>query len=256
MCCFSGIVTSVSKTRIFARLVEPNRQALVYQMGLNAPEDVAMILPIPVPAGAGEDAVKFIDLSDYGDFFADLAKGFPFLISRKDKNPKAANDGLLALEIHSVGSFEASFVPTVKDFARLDARFRLPDGTWDKLPAYAEYGFAVFKLKKGNQKIHPMAFSFPTALARKSQLFFPTVHIHDGKVHAKEEFDHQLYAQTWPKAGLSSRHGWEESAALAGSFTQLAEAKGLLWKDGHIYRKEISGVQPNEDTVAQAIAIG
>ena len=257
MCCFSGPVNDVSKTRIFARLITPNRQALVYQMGLDAPADVAMILPIPVPPKSGENAVKFIDLSGYGDFFNDLAKGFP---TRNDSNlytwAKSSAARAPKLEVHSVGSFEASFVPTVKDFARLDPRFRLPDNTWDKLPAYTHYGFAVFKFNKGKQKAHPMAFSFPTTLAEKSQLFFPTVHIHDGKVHKKEEFDHHLYAQTWPKAGLSSRHGWEESPALASSFTKLAKAKGLLWKEGHVYRKKITGLQSNVDTPAQAIMIG
>ena len=62
-----------------------------------------------------------------------------------------------------VGAFEASFVPTVKDFSRLDKRFRLPAGAWNKLSTYNDYGFAVFKLKHGALKVHPMAFSFPDA---------------------------------------------------------------------------------------------
>ena len=103
-----------------------------------------------------------------------------------------------------VGSFVASFVPTVKDFSRLDEQFRLPDGTWDKLPAYKDYGFAVFKLKKGEQKVHPMAFEFPRA--DKTRLFFPTVHIHDGKVHDQAGFDHVLYCQ-----GVDTRMRWRES---------------------------------------------
>jgi hypothetical protein len=35
------------------------------------------------------------------------------------------------LEVIQVGDFEASFVPTVKDFSRLDERFRLPSAVWD-----------------------------------------------------------------------------------------------------------------------------
>jgi hypothetical protein len=38
-----------------------------------------------------------------------------------------------------------------------------------------------------------MALSFPVREGGK--LFFPTVHIHDGKVHPTERFDHTLYAQ-------------------------------------------------------------
>lgn len=255
MCCFSGPVHDVTKTRIFARLIEPKRQALAYQMSLDTPADVAMILPIPVIPGSGEKAVQFIDLSGYEYFFSDLAKGFPTRSDSKwDYAAPLAAAG--SLQVHSVGSFEASFVPTIKDFARLDKRFRLPDGTWDKLSQYANYGFAVFKLKKGNSKIHPMAFSFPSSLASKSQLFFPTVHIHDGKVHEKEKFDHILYAQTWPKAGLSSRQGWRESPALAASFTKPEKSKGLLWKAGHVYQRKLSGMLPNQDAIGQAVAIG
>ena len=91
----------------------------------------------------------------------------------------------------------ASFVPAIKDFARLDKQFRLPDSVWEKLPLYKEFGFAVFKLKKpekGEQKVHPMAFEFPRA--SKNILFFPTVHIHDGTVPAKARFDHSLFARS------------------------------------------------------------
>jgi hypothetical protein len=48
MCCFSRPVEHVSNTSIFARPVAKGRQALVYTIQLNAREDLAMILPIPV----------------------------------------------------------------------------------------------------------------------------------------------------------------------------------------------------------------
>ena len=38
-----------------------------------------------------------------------------------------------------------------------------------------------------------MAFEFETRL--KNEIFFPTVHIHDGEVHKREHFDHTLYLQ-------------------------------------------------------------
>ena len=61
MCCFSGPVTFVRGTRIFARITEPGRQAIVYQMEFGAKQDLAMILPLPVAAGSDEKALKFID---------------------------------------------------------------------------------------------------------------------------------------------------------------------------------------------------
>ena len=52
MCCFSGNVTFVRGTRIFTRMTEPGRQAIVYQMEFGAKQDLAMILPLPVAKGA------------------------------------------------------------------------------------------------------------------------------------------------------------------------------------------------------------
>ena len=216
-----------------------------------------MILPIPVISGSGEEAVDFINLGGYENFFRDLEKGFPkpkMRIQWPTGSVKSAQVRLL--EVVSVGSFVASYVPSVKDFARLDARFRLPKGTWDKLPQYRDYGFAVFQLKKGAGKIHPMAFSFPSRLASSAQIYFPTVHIHDGEVHEMEEFDHILYGQTWPKAGLSSRKGWEESPQFAVNFTEINKSKELLWGKGHIYRKRMNGKLKNEDVIGQAILVG
>ena len=139
------------------------------------------------------------------------------------------------------------FVPAIKDFARLDRQFRLPDGVWEKLPQYKEFGFAVFKLKKpaeDMQQVHPMAFEFPRA--DRSVLFFPTVHIHDGKVHADADFDHMLYLQ--PTGGRPPRN-WEESPQPAGMFMDVKKSEGLIAADEHVYRRRIGGRQKNQDTL-------
>ncbi|HZV35537.1 MAG TPA: hypothetical protein VFB72_13270, partial [Verrucomicrobiae bacterium] len=123
-----------------------------------------MVLPLPVKPGTGEDGVHFISLKDYPDFFDDLENGFPPPPSERATDSALAAPPAQAapLPVVQVGDFEASFVPTEKDFSRLDPRFRLPKDAWKKLPGYHDYGFAVFKLKpRGLQKVHPMAFSFP-----------------------------------------------------------------------------------------------
>src|SRR5262245_2257898 len=125
MCCFSRPVDSVTNTNIFARGAAAGRQFLAYEMTLAAKEDLAMILPLPVPPGCAEDAVRFIDLEGYPGFFADLKSGFPEPASRSAPGVAAGGKGK-ALAVVEVGSFEASFVPAAKDFARLDERFRLP----------------------------------------------------------------------------------------------------------------------------------
>src|SRR5688572_14325119 len=141
MCCFSRPVQSVRATNIFARSTEGGRQFLVYSMKLRAKEELAMVLPLPVKAGSGEKAVSFIDLKGYPEFFADLSKGFPMPLGASPMSRSlGAAPPAAKLEVVTVGSFEASFVPTVADFARLDERFRLPPGTWEKLPAYSNHG--------------------------------------------------------------------------------------------------------------------
>jgi hypothetical protein len=137
MCCFSGNVT-VTGTHIFARAGEGNAQLLAYQMDFSAKDPLAMILPLPVATEAKASSVRFINLESYPSFFEDLAEGI-----HGPTKGETADD----LAVVQVGSFEASFVPTRRDFAKLDKRFRLPDKVWDQSPGYANYGFAVFKLR-------------------------------------------------------------------------------------------------------------
>jgi hypothetical protein len=248
MCCFSGAVDRVANTRIFARILSKTQQALVYEMEYAASEQLAMILPIPVPAGTKEDGVTFLNLEKYPDFFKDLEKGFPVPV------PKFAAGGFggggfagaaAPLKVVEVGGYEASFVPTLADFARLDARFQLPVTTWEKLPNYKEYGFAVFQLKPEKQKVHPMAFTFPRH--GRSPLFFPTVHIHDGEVHEKAEFDHVLYLQPKDNTQMMPSN-WEDSPQSAKMFMQIKECQGLVNGDLHCYKKELFGKLRNRDT--------
>ena len=248
MCCFTGVVDSVSSTKIFAHPSSEGRQFVVYHMLYKAKEELAMVLPIPTPAKSADDAVKFINLEEYDSFFAALENGFPRPRPKSDAAPAGAIPPLpkAPLPVVEVGSFEASFVPSTADFSRLDKRFRLSDGVWEKLPTYKDFGFAVFKLKAGQPKIHPIAFEFPRA--RADRIFFPTVHIHDGEVHAEAEFDHVLYLQPGSAQSRTPRD-WEESPQPAGMFMDVKKSKGLLAGDLHVYRRRMRGKQKNADTL-------
>jgi hypothetical protein len=249
MCCFSGKVTSVRATKIFARALPNKRQALVYSMHLHTLSDVAMILPIPVAAGSGEDAVKFHALDGYPQFFTQLDLLFPQPAAHGYSGKAvvaAIGPRAVPLKVVEVGAFNASFVPTVHDFGRLDAQFRLPDDVWKKAGRYAKHGFAVFKLRKGNSDVHPMAFDFPTALEGK--LFFPTVHIHDGEVHPRAHFDHILYAQTSLDRAPDA-HVWQESEALAARDVSVTKAKGLVAGNAHVYKRTMIGTLRNADVI-------
>ncbi len=260
MCCFTGPVHHVSDTNIFARLDGQGRQGLAYQMRFASSQEVAMVLPLPVKPGAGEAAVRFINLQDYEEFFSDLPKGFPETEVAAEAFGIALEAVAAPLEVYSVGSFEASYVPSVDDFARLDERFRLPEAAWSSFPEYKDYGFAVFKLKEGTAKVHPMAFSFPTAL--DGLLFFPTVHIHDGVIHAKEAFDHTLYTQGAPPRKMTrltrigqSPDKWEESAKIPIQFMKAGKTQGLVKPDEHLHRLTVKGKFLNQDILVQQAAV-
>ena len=249
MCIFSPHISTVSNTKIFARSAAGGRQFLVYAMQYEAGSEVAMILPLPVPSAAPEDAVRFIDLSGYPEFFDDMGKGFILpQPARLGRGPSFLDEPKLI--VHQVGSFEASFVPALRDFARLDERFLLPKRTWDQLPHYADYGFAIFKLKAGTVKVHPMAFEFPRR--DPGELFFPTVHIHDGSVAPDARFDHVLYCQTSHR-----QDGWlvssNELPALhpspARRFMDIDRAQGIIAPDALVQLKHLFGMQPNRDIV-------
>ncbi|MEM9644516.1 MAG: hypothetical protein AAF989_05950 [Planctomycetota bacterium] len=256
MCCFSQPVISVNNTLIFARLSGESTQFLAYQMNYESREQNAMILPLPVKHPANAETLDFIDLKKYDAFFDDLADGFPFhsppsIGCSAAVGPTSHHD----LEVFEVGNYIASFVPTLSDFDRLDPKFTLPNEAWARIPGYENFGFAVFQLAAGALKPHTMAFEFQSA---SDDLFFPTVHIHDGEVHDSEEFDHVLCMQ---HAGLDSKvYGYENSHVedrstglirskyAASHFCNLDKSAGLIDGNLLVHRKVMRGNRPNSDT--------
>jgi hypothetical protein len=248
MCAFSGNTTVVvSNTRIFAK-TSGRLATIVYSMTLTVDSHVAMLLPLPVlQGGMGERALSFVNLEGYPDFFDDLDRGWPeptTMEAEATLGPVPCAGGRVPLAVHSVGAFEASFVPRLQDFDRLDARFRLSDDVWQKLPAYADYGFAVFRMAPGTDKsIHPMAFRFHTRFPDRT--FFPTVHIHDGEVHDTAAFDHSLYYQI-----MSERVAFRDERAsfdVASAFVHEAKNKALVSMNKLVYLKKLVGELPNRD---------
>lgn len=254
MCCFSGPVKAVGGTRIFARATEGDRQLLVYAMRAAFGADVAMVLPIPTPPGAPEDAVRWVDLSAADGFFTDLELLFPQ--PQASRGPVKQGAARQPLAVADVGAFEASFVPRLADFERLDARFRLPATVWDALPRYADWGFAVFKLRAApatglvsrvadalrgptDRSFHPMALELPRRDPR--QLFFPTVHVHDGAFHPRAHFDHALYAQA-----TAHPPGWDVGMA-AGQLRLPRPAWAWLAPERPVLRRRIVGEAINDD---------
>lgn len=260
MCCFTvttppGLFARlfqrpvhVSATRIFARMLEPGQQALAYSMNLDAAAPVAMVLPLPVAIGSGDDALQFVDLSAHPRMFVELHELFEFQpVAAARGGARLGGPSRQTLVVHCVGSFVASYVPSRADFDRLDPRFRLPAVLFDAVPNYADYGFAVFQLDSGKSTVHPMAFKFASRDA--TRLFFPTVHVHDGQFHARAKFDHALYYQTprCPKLPKTVPFGSFDNDAVAWRAPGRDYA-GLVVSGQPMVRRTLHGRQPNHDT--------
>jgi hypothetical protein len=181
-----------------------------------------------------------------------MNKGFITYLTRSSAT-RARPADMPTLKVHEVGSFEASFVPHLRDFARLDSRFRLPDQVWEQMPQYSDYAFAVFKLRAGAKNVHPMAFEFPRR--NPQELFFPTVHVHHGIVNAYARFDHALYYQTpqerisgmFSSVGLSS----DLSDGPARQFMNIAKTQGIVDADALIQIRRLHGRRVNRDIVVK-----
>ena len=269
MCIFSQPVVSVSDTNIFARLLPDGWQYLVYQMRFETREKNAMVLPLPVQLPATDDeTLEFISLQQHESFFEDLNKGFPLALPNRSFLSQGIDSKVTemkpTLEVHDVGDFIASFVPSIGDFDRLDEQFRVPQESWDKIPRYSDFGFAVFQLKSLQGQPHPMAFKFRSRLNQpeNGSLFFPTVHIHDGEVHKREKFDHTLFLQdpAFDNAcgGYKQRGypvtdpatGYVRSKWPAKEFCDIDASCGIVDPDALVHRLEMRGRLDNVDVLA------
>ncbi|HVY31389.1 MAG TPA: hypothetical protein VHB79_32775 [Polyangiaceae bacterium] len=249
MCCFSGHVKHVSGTKIFARLLADGRQLLAYAMKVELEQELAMILPLPVLASAGEGAVSFIDLGDEDGFFEALEAAFPAFSVAPAARLFQGPPTRAPLPVFDVGRYVASFVPTPADFARLDPRFRLPNQLLAQLPIYQDYGFAVLQLKplprgtKMPQKLQPMALAFTPRESRA--LFFPTVHVHDGSMPARAGFDHALFCQA--DGVLEATLGWVAATEPLGTHLRGARSRELVDGERGGFASPLWGPLPNRD---------
>jgi hypothetical protein len=94
----------------------------------------------------------------------------------------------------------------------------------------------VFQLAPGKVTVHPMAMTFPTR--DPDRLFFPTVHVHDGRFHDTAKFDHALYFQRPSSAPEPDEHGWMKPTK---SYAEL------VLPDHVMARRTLRGKLPNED---------
>jgi hypothetical protein len=181
----------------------------------------AMVLPFPLKKGANR--IKILDFSKYAKIFEDLDLLFPhdlegatrsqdtysFSNSIKDEAP---------LEIHYVGSYQASIVPNWESFDRLQYNhFNLSPDTKELLGRYYRrgFGFMVCQLTRtarDDHQYHP--FAYIHEIREDHRLFIPTRHYHkhvDPNPYAKY---HTLTNPNPRYSALSSRSESEEGDDL------------------------------------------
>jgi hypothetical protein len=74
------------------------------------------------------------------------------------------------------------------------------------------------------------------------------VHVHDGQVPARAEFDHWLYCQAEP---AMARHlgDWEESTGEASAFVDAPRTAGIVDGAARCWRLRLRGLHENADTL-------
>lgn len=219
----------VSSTRIFARMVASGVQALGVGMTLASKTDVALVIPLPVRAGGGDRAVRFMDLRHRPSMFEDLDELF-------ERYPPPRSS------VPTVGAAIATYLPTVGDFERLDPRFRVPPALIEAMPQYRDHGFAVFQFAAVSGVVLPMGLRFATR--ELDRLFFPTVHMHDGRWHTTVSFDHTLYYQHVAVRALGESNDGDRSGFVLPSHSYGR----LLDVNTPVLRRQVRGALPNEDT--------
>jgi hypothetical protein len=118
----------------------------------------------------------------------------------------------------------------------------------DPLDSMLEAAGQMNEAGRRGSTVHPMAFSFPRR--HPSVIYFPTLHIHDGKIHEQAEFDHILYCQA---GGLDDGdlEGWEVSTRIAKEVMNKIAYKKYDIIDPYlrVARREIIGIRENADTL-------
>lgn len=194
MCIMAGPVESVSNTRIFVGADSRGlRQVVLYAMAvqLQARSGKGNAMILPVPGGATD--VALFDLTAYPTIFDDIDA--PFVVRSRGVSKDLDRSFGEPLEVHRVGSYDVSIVPTVDDVKRLNTSvFEVSADTENTLRGHYPVGFAflVAQLRTSGD-FHPLAYTHPVVDGR---MFIPTRHEHGGRSGDLPKWDHSIYHQS------------------------------------------------------------
>jgi len=186
MCMINESVDEITDTKLFASFNNnKSRQLMIYSNQIvNFIANNAMILPVPHP-----DSVKFHSTELCTTLFDDLDVHFVKRFKPKGGHSLYRSNATLGmsdsstLEIHNVGSYVVSIVPTINDFDRLDKSVFTLSSNIRSIVEHkysATFGYLICKLKTGYNTVYePLAYSHNTLTKNnKPYLFIPSYHHH------------------------------------------------------------------------------
>ena len=243
---FSTPVRVASAFNFFAR-AQADHQFLACSFRYEAATAFTLMLPLPTPPDAAANAVRFINLSAYDDFFRDTRRGWPDLT--RDTGKQSLTDRIREkvrdwLDLDTT-QIELAFFPNQSVLADRRDRWPLPEVVWSALTPYAKFGLVGLKLEAGANRLPPIAFEFPRGAS--TELFFPTAHNLPRRV--AQNLKHALYAQTATRslAWRISISAEDERPLRARNFVKVDRARGLIDPDQPIMARRLSGPADNLD---------
>ena len=222
------------RIQMFARMNNFGEQVLVIALHALVAVDAALVLPLPVKPGG---RCAFADVR-YDELFFALERCWEPSLVISD-NPLLEADLLGKLLDAAAPASNGVFFATRADLARLDAKLRPPAPV---IAHYADYGFAVFRLPKGERNVAPLALVFESR--DPSRIYFPTLRLVDGKMPERVKMDHRVFLQSWTGKRIE---GFIESDTAAAEHVDIAAARGLVRGELRGYRTELRGERKNDD---------
>lgn len=235
--CITNGPAELSNTRILVIAGTNGRQLTVYQNSADTEIKNAMILPVPTTNG-----LELVDMTSYKDIFSKLSKYFPTLSRSIYKGFELNSSDCDTLKIHKVGSYQASIVDSLNDFARVDSSFRLNPNVKEILAThYPTFGFIVCQLVEGENDYEPFAYTHHII---DGKVFTPTRHYHgDGPPEKISDWDHEIYTVGCiaPNAQIATKTSHEIS--------QLCNYTGISTNDTILSKIKIIGQHTNYDAI-------
>ncbi len=203
MCMFSGPVVDVSNTQIFVGSQNGTTfTAYGMKVDLDRRTPVAMILPVP----ASSETIKLVDLSRQADFFEVLNENFALKTRGGGFRSSFGGDFLGYIEVQTLGSYDVSVVPTIKDLDRVNPELlTISQRVKETLTRLYREGFCfVVAVLTTSGKYHPLAYSYAST---KDVQFAPTVHEHGDDHGENPTWDHQIFIASQDDVTINAPKG-------------------------------------------------